>query len=295
MWENFLFLETLVSWSFWAVILWGLGVFSVIHVLFSMRSSEGTMAWVIALLAMPLMALPAYWLFGRNRFQGYVRARQLSSSAFKQVFKGLGQSPQFCEADLNKREEAKYSVLSKIADFPFSVENNVTLLTSGSSMFAALCKIIDDAKAYVLLQFYIIRDDEVGGTLRKHLTDALARGVRVYFLYDSLGSFQLPKNYMRTLQDAGAETRAFHKKRGRIWRGQFNFRNHRKMVVVDGEVFLSGGSNIGEEYVYKTKRFGLWRDTHILCYGPATLGAQLAFLEDWYFFFRNSACFGLAV
>jgi cardiolipin synthase len=106
-------------------------------------------------------------------------------------------------------------------------------------------------------------------------------GVRVLFLYDEIGSLALPKSYTEELRAAGVEVRPFHSRKGSGNRFQLNFRNHRKTVVVDGQVAWIGGHNVGDEYLGKDPKFGRWRDTHVRFEGPAVIGAQLAFVEDW--------------
>jgi len=107
-------------------------------------------------------------------------------------------------------------------------------------------------------------------------------GVRIYFVYDEVGSHQLSKSYIRTLQAAGVEFHPFTTTKGWRNRLQLNFRNHRKIVVVDGKVAFVGGLNIGDEYMGRDPHFGDWRDTHVKIVGPAVQCVQLAFLEDWF-------------
>jgi cardiolipin synthase len=106
--------------------------------------------------------------------------------------------------------------------------------------------------------------------------------VRVYFLYDEVGSHDLSKEYKDDLRAAGAEIRDFHSRKGSGNRFQINFRNHRKIVVVDGKEAWIGGHNVGDEYMGRDPKFGNWRDTHVRIQGPATLAAQLSFVEDWH-------------
>jgi cardiolipin synthase len=107
-------------------------------------------------------------------------------------------------------------------------------------------------------------------------------GIRVYFLFDEVGSHDLPKAYLRELEAAGIEVSAFNTRKGPGNRFQLNFRNHRKVVVVDGKVAWVGGHNVGDEYLGLDPKFGHWRDTHVRIEGPSALGAQLSFAEDWY-------------
>jgi len=127
-----------------------------------------------------------------------------------------------------------------------------------------------------------VRDDTIGRQLQQLLIRKAQEGLQVYFLYDEIGSYRLSRSYLRQLADAGVRVRPFHSTRGSGNRLQLNFRNHRKVVIVDGRFGWLGGLNIGDEYLGQDPRFGHWRDTHIKIEGPAVLGLQLSFLEDWY-------------
>ena len=140
---------------------------------------------------------------------------------------------------------------------------------------------IQAANDYVLVQFYIVRDDDIGRELKARLIEKAADGVKVYFLYDEIGSLGLPRSYTQELSSGGVRILPFHSRKGSGNRFQLNFRNHRKTVIVDGRVAWIGGHNVGDEYLGRSEEFGYWRDTHVRVEGPAVIGAQLAFVEDW--------------
>jgi cardiolipin synthase len=152
----------------------------------------------------------------------------------------------------------------------------------GDATFASILSGIDAATDYILFQFYIVHDDEIGREVKTHLMDKAREGVRVYFLYDEVGSHDLPRSYLDDLRTAGVEVSAFNTRQGRRNRFQINFRNHRKVVVVDGRVSWVGGHNVGDEYLGRDPEFGHWRDTHVRIEGPAALEVQFSFVEDWY-------------
>jgi cardiolipin synthase len=156
------------------------------------------------------------------------------------------------------------------------------LLVDGDSTFTSILDGIDAAENYILFQFFIVHDDDIGREIKRRLVERARAGVRVYFLYDEVGSHDLPKSYKKELREAGIEVSAFNTRKGPGNRFQINFRNHRKVVVVDGKIAWIGGHNVGDEYLGRDPKFGHWRDTHVRIEGPATLGAQLSFAEDWY-------------
>ena len=168
-----------------------------------------------------------------------------------------------------------------MARIPLTGGNNVDLLIDGDATFASIFNGIDSAKAYVLVQFYIVRNDELGRKLKSRLIAKAQSGVRVLFLYDEIGSLGLPNSYIEELRSAGVEIFPFHSRKGSGNRFHLNFRNHRKTVVVDGQVAWIGRHNVGDEYLGRDPAFGHWRDTHVRFEGQAVIGAQLAFVEDW--------------
>jgi cardiolipin synthase len=147
---------------------------------------------------------------------------------------------------------------------------------------------IDQAREYVLLQYYIVHDDELGRELKDRLMARAEQGVRIYFQYDEIGCHKLSKEYIMALKRAGVEMSPFKTTRGRGNRFQLNFRNHRKITVVDGRTAFVGGHNVGDEYMGRNPRFGRWRDTHVKIQGPVVRQVQLSFVKDWYWATRQA-------
>ena len=257
-----------------------LGLISSIHSVMTTRTSQGTIAWVISLNTFPYVAVPAYWILGRSRFHGYVKARQLDDRTVQALEKLVLQDM----APYHVPETEKH-VAGKgaegLADTPYLYGNHVELLIDGDATFDSIVEGIDAARKYILFQFFIVHDDEIGRRVKKHLMAKAAQGVRVFFLYDEIGSHDLPEAYKNELRSAGVEVHDFHTRKGAMNRFQINFRNHRKVVVVDGLVAWIGGHNVGDEYLGRDPKFGHWRDTHIKIEGPSALIAQLSFCEDW--------------
>jgi cardiolipin synthase len=132
------------------------------------------------------------------------------------------------------------------------------------------------------LQFFIIKDDRLGRELKDRLIRKARENIRVYFLFDEIGSYALPKAYIQEMRREGIITSPFHTTRGKTNRFQLNFRNHRKIVVVDGLCAFVGGHNVGDEYVSEHPKLGSWRDTHVKVQAPVVQAVQFCFLEDWY-------------
>jgi cardiolipin synthase len=165
---------------------------------------------------------------------------------------------------------------------PATGGNRVELLVDGVATFDSIQAGLESAGAYILFQFYIIRDDELGRRLGRILADKARAGVRVFLLYDEIGSRNFHRTRLcRRLKMTGVQVAPFNTTQGRRNRFQLNFRNHRKIVVVDGEAAWIGGHNVGVEYLGPSRRARGWRDTHARLEGPGVLGAELAFATDW--------------
>jgi cardiolipin synthase len=257
-----------------------LGLGSAVHAVMSSRTPQGSVAWAVSLLTFPYISVPAYWVFGRNKFNGYILARQDQLKELEDIIREANDQM----ADVTKIEPQNIGAINgaeKMARSPMTGNNKTTLLVDGDATFSSIFDGIESAEDYILVQFYIVRDDDLGRELQSRLIEKSRSGVRVYFLYDELGSLRLPDSYNAKLREAGVEIRPFHSRKGSGNRFQLNFRNHRKSVIVDGKVAWIGGHNVGDEYMGKSEEFGHWRDTHVRIEGTAVIAAQLAFIEDW--------------
>lgn len=256
-----------------------LGVSSSFDALMSTRTSQGTIAWIISLNTVPLVSVPAYWILGRNKFQGYVTIRREIEAEFDAEAERIMEELQPFVADPENLSDLASAAVAG-SKLPFFNGNSVELLIDGEETFDSILAGIDKAEDYVLVQFYIVRDDDLGRQLKDHLIAKAKTGVDVRFLYDEIGSRDI-EAYVEDMRAAGVAVSAFHSTRGRGNRFQINFRNHRKIVVVDGKTGWVGGHNVGDEYLGKDPAFPNWRDTHMKITGPSVLELQLSFAEDW--------------
>ncbi len=181
-----------------------LGVLSAIHAIMSSRTPQGSIAWAVSLVTLPYVSVPAYWVFGRNKFRGYVLARQHELDLIDDVIRQANDQITGVAA-LDDRRSAAITGAEKMARVPLTSGNNVTLLVDGDATFASIFDGIDAAEEYVLVQFYIVRDDELGRELKSRLIARAQSGVRVLFLYDEIGSLGLPDSYLEGLRSANVE------------------------------------------------------------------------------------------
>ncbi len=236
---------------------------------------------MVCLIAVPYLALPVYLFLGHSRFPGYVSARRSSRKVIRDI-KDFGRThPARVAADAKARDYGAVA-FEQLADMPVLPGNSASLLIDGDATFEAIFEAIDAAQSYVLVMFYIIRDDGLGRDLKDRLIARAQAGCTVRLLYDTLGSHGLSEHYIRELRDARVVVTDFHSIRQPRSRLQLNFRNHRKIVVVDGRTAFIGGHNVGDEYMGRDANFGHWRDTHIRLEGPVVAQIQLVFAEDWY-------------
>ena len=247
-----------------------LGALTALAAIRTARTPQGAVGWVVFLVAFPLLALPAFALFGRIG-PGYDRRRRASDRGVD-----TDRPPARVAAP-----PMRLSALSEIADQPITVGNRLSLLIDGAATFAAVFDAIDAARDEVLVQFYIVRDDEVGRALADRMAAAARRGARVRFLFDALGSLRLGRRVVRGLREAGVEVHAIWGPRRPAGRFGVNFRNHRKTVVVDGRTAFTGGLNAGREYLDGGAAFEAWRDTFVRIEGPMAAQLRTVFAQDW--------------
>lgn len=257
------------------------GILTALHAILNTRTSQGAIAWAFFLVTMPYFALPLYAVLGRHKLKRHVESRRSGNNAVQQSVVQLASRLENFRVCLDHRRNFGCAI-EDLAQTVFTRGNAATLLTSGKETFDALFTAIDQARSYILLEFYIINDDDIGRALQQRLITRQRAGVQVYFLYDSIGSYRLGRSYRDELMAAGVKIYEFgslHLIRNRF---QLNFRNHRKIFVADGQVGFTGGYNVSNEYLGRSERYGEWRDTHVRITGPAALGLQAAFVEDWF-------------
>ncbi|WGH77259.1 phospholipase D-like domain-containing protein [Jannaschia ovalis] len=227
------------------------------------RTPQGAAAWVVFLLAWPLVALPLFMVFGGvSRINQKPDHRHLDDTG-------------------DDARPARLGRLRGVTHARLSAGNELHLLIDGGPTFDAIFPAIDAARTELLVQFYILRRDAVGLELRDRMIAAAERGVRVYVLLDLIGSLTLGPRYIHELREAGINVRGVPGRRSPRGRIGLNFRNHRKTVVVDGRVGFTGGINAAQEYVDGGKHYDAWRDTHLQIEGPMVAQLRDLFAADW--------------
>lgn len=281
--------DSVVLLGYLFILLQGLGLLAAVHAVLKVRTAQGAVAWAIALVFMPSLTLLPYLIFGRNRFDSYVRSRRQADLVMQQALASRDWRPWVEKAKTAELESAveRLNAVTRLAHTPLLAHNHVRLLINGEATFAAIFEAIANARKTVLVQFFIVHDDDLGRRLQQLLLERSAAGVAVYLLFDSVGSHALPKAYVETLRAGGVKVNAFATRRGLRNRYQLNFRNHRKIVVVDGHLGYVGGHNVGDEYLGLKPPLAPWRDTHVEVSGPVLACLQESFAEDWFWATRE--------
>ena len=268
-----------------------LALFPIIHIVGAMhaldavmrvRTSQGAIAWGVSLVTFPYLSIPLYWVFGRTRFTEYVETLREARKKHQARLAEIRAKYDLFATTVSEPPGISQPFLERLSLFPFSRGNKAEILIDGEETFGAIFEALRAAEHYILLQSYIIRSDGIGGELKEILLERAKAGVRICCLFDSIGSISLADDYVDELTAAGISVSFF--RAGRRWlisRARLNFRNHRKTVIVDGKVGFIGGSNVGDEYMGRSKVFGKWRDTHLRVTGPGVVPIQIAFSADW--------------
>jgi cardiolipin synthase len=258
-----------------------IGFFHILHALMNTRTSQGTIAWVVSLFFMPFLAIPLYWLLGRSKFEGYVRARRGNDAKLRKISRDMSVSLR--DFAINYPVENFFErCAEELGGLPFTRGNRLDLLIDGDETFEEIFSALNCAKKYICVNFFIVKNDKIGKKFQQSLIERAKAGVKVYFLFDEIGSHKLSSKFLAELEDAGVECQSFGANRFWWSRLQLNFRNHRKILIVDGMEAYLGGINIGDEYMGRSAGYGAWRDTHLYIQGPAVQAVQVVFLEDWF-------------
>ena len=263
-------LSTIVSCLFLLTV-----VVTIIVVVLDNRNPVKTLAWVLVLSFLPIVGLIFYFFFGRD-----VRKERIIS---KRGYFRLNKYPleEYYERKPSEGRHQLMRFFRKVnGSLPFD-GNGIEIYTSAYGMLPALLKSIAHAQHHIHLQFYIFEDDAVGRLVRDALIDKAKQGVEVRLLYDDVGSWKVDHAFFEQMREAGIETRAFLKVRFPMFTSKVNYRNHRKVAVIDGRIGFVGGMNIAQRYL-KGVSWGVWRDTHVRIEGCAVYGLQVSFLTDWY-------------
>ena len=257
-------------------------LFVAVTIVLERRRPTATIAWILSLVLLPGLGLLAYVFIGRRKARvsrrRARRQRELARESTETLAR-LEHSP----AELEPRAAGLVRLALQRGAAPVRRAEAVDILPHPAEVFAAIEAAIQAARYRIHLEFYIWRDDDTGRKLIELLSERAAAGVEVRLLYDEIGSISTPRRHFAPLREAGGSVAAFAplRLRLRLPRGRIDFRNHRKVVCIDGEVGFVGGINVGNEYRGVTAHGRVWNDLFVRIRGDAILGLEAMFLDDW--------------
>lgn len=271
-----------------ALIVLGHVAAAIIVLVYERRTPSATLAWLLTLVFLPVVGLLLYLAIGRTRARKVAKRYADVVDRASVLLDKHGVHRKLEEAgdnsvDLRTRDLLRLG--DNLVSTPASAGNQVEILVDAAAAYTSMIGAMQEAVDHIHVEFYIIQPDQAGRRLRDVLTKRAAAGVEVRVVCDGLGSGRLPRDFWDPLIAAGGKA-SYFRPLPRILarlplRDRFDFRNHRKLVIVDGRVAFTGGINIGREYLGLDPDVGYWRDTHIRLEGPAALSLQKAFAEDW--------------
>ncbi|WP_142786388.1 cardiolipin synthase [Changchengzhania lutea] len=283
----------------WDLILQGIYILAVIatslRIIWDTRSHSKTIAYLMLVIFFPIIGMIIYFAFGVNYRKRKIydkklfQNKDLRSKLEKQI---NSRSKDILSDDTNDIDENNKLVKFLIHETlsPVTANNKVKLLVNGETKFPEVFKAIESAKDHIHVEYYIFADDEIGCEFVEALIKKAKEGVKVRFIYDDFGSRSIRKKQVPRLKEAGVEAFSFYKIKLIAFANRINYRNHRKIIVVDGATAFVGGINVSDHYVNKRdtgndkkekKKALFWRDTHLMLQGPAVAYLQYTFITDW--------------
>jgi cardiolipin synthase A/B len=257
-------------------------------VIFEKRSPDKTVAWILALVLLPILGLIFYLIFGqeyrknkmfsRRGLKNLGRFRILASRQLRKI-----QKKEIVLPGAAKEKETIVKLLMNNSNSLLTTGNKLKILNNGSKTAKTILEAIDNAKQHIHLEYYIIEDDEIGNQLKELLIRKSKQGVKVRMIIDDVGSWGLSKRFIRELRNAGVDVQSFMEVRFPRLTPRVNYRNHRKIAIIDAEIGFTGGINFADRYLKGMKKVGPWRDTHLQIEGDAVTCLQVIFAADWYF------------
>ena len=250
------------------------------------KNPSSTWAWLMVLFFIPILGFILYLIFGRKLshkriFTWDTKSRLGVVKEVQSQMRALEEGRIFFKQDVLMEYRDLYYLHLKNNDAIYTQHNYVEIFTDGKDKFASLIKDLEQAEDHIHLLYYIVRHDQLGTRIADVLIKKAKEGVEVRLLYDDMGSRLLSRKFIARLKNAGIHVDAFFPPKIPKVNFKINFRNHRKLAIIDGKIGYIGGFNIGDEYLGKNERFGYWRDTHLKITGDAVRTMQTRFILDW--------------
>lgn len=246
------------------------------------RSTNSIIAWILILYLAPYVGFIVFILIGRKMNNANMFGfKNAELNTFKSYVNKNEEKNKYNKESLYEKNKDMILALEAMDYSPYRNDNNVSMYSDGKLFFNELLESLKKAKKSINIEFYIFKNDDIGTKILNVLEEKAKEGVEVRLLYDSVGSRSLNRNVLNKLINEGGKVGEFFPSWLKFININMNFRNHRKIVVIDNNVGFVGGFNVGDEYLGKDSKFGYWRDTHIKFTGSAVNDLNLRFLADW--------------
>jgi len=262
----------------------------VLRIIWDTRSISKTLAYLLIVIFVPLFGIFFYFSFGINYRKRNIYSRKLlTDKLLLEDFKlEINQNKQFLKDNENDAVDYAQSLIKLLTNHaidysPISVHNNIEILVNGEAFFPLLIEKLKQAKKHIHIEFYIYEDDKIGNEIKDILIEKAKQGVEVRFIYDDFGSKNIRGKFVKQLRENNVKVYPFNKIKLIALANRLNYRNHRKIVIIDGETSFIGGINISDKYMNNQENQLFWRDTHLMIEGEASYSLQYIFLSDWNF------------
>jgi cardiolipin synthase len=260
---------------------------TIVVILLENRNPVKSLAWILVLIFLPVLGIILYLYLG----QDYRKQKIVAKKSIRRLHNRPKENLEELDVDRSHMSDSNKHLIHLLQNNSEALAfqgNDIRIYTNGVDTFEALFGEIERATKEIHIEFYIIEDDEIGRRFRELLIRKASQGVRIRLIFDFVGSFHFKRSQQNELREAGIELYSFMPAHFKITirKNRINYRNHRKIVIIDGRVGFTGGVNIADRYLTGNK-LGMWRDTFMRIEGPAIHGLQYAFLTDWFFVSRQ--------
>ncbi len=258
-----------------------IGIFIVVRLLLNGIRPTKTLAWLLAIFTIPVGGIFLYLMLGRNRRKNKLFQLKHTPKVTAYIQRALTHY-----APISKHEYLEHqkliSLITKNSYFAPSSGNKLKLLKNGEATFTAIFEALKKAKHFIHLEYYIFEEGELTQELFDLFYQKIQEGVKIRIIYDGVGSMSLSKKYIQKLQEIGVETNRFLPIRFGKFISSINYRNHRKIIIIDDQIAFTGGINVSDKYVKGDPNLGMWHDMHLQIEGPVVHSLQAIFSMDWY-------------
>lgn len=271
---------TLLGCLYWIYCI--VAIVLMVRVVLNNRDTVKTFAWMLVLIFLPFFGLVLYFFFGRDTRKTKMIGKRLLSQIQRGHLNGLLND----KVDVPNEYSSLVSFFENTSSAQLLPASDVEIISDTRDFSERLLRELGNAREHIHIQFYILENDEFGQKVRDVLVEKAGQGVEVRLMYDSVGCWNVNKKFYEEMRYAGIYVESFLKVRFPLFTNKVNYRNHRKVVVVDGRVGFVGGCNVADRYLNGVNG-GIWRDTMLVMHGAAVNGLQTSFLVDWYFANRS--------